>query len=224
MNHDLIYRLSHDLQAPLRGISLSAGWILEGLGEHVDEDMESAAAALGHSVSRMSRLLSGLLDVSRADRGENVDPGGGPFTVLEVVESAALDFPDVEVVVSGDEELSGGRAGFDRTVRELLSNAALHGEASPTRVTVTVERACVQAVITLSDEGRGVDPRMGPDLFELFASRFGASSSEHVGVGLAVARATAEANGGELQLVQGEHSGACFRLTWPVSVRRRLCA
>lgn len=220
MNHDLIYRLSHDLQAPLRGISLSSGWIFEGLGDDLDSEMEGAKNALQHSVSRLERLLGGLLDLSRADRGASVDDTDGPFEPAAAFERAAGDRSDVELSVTGDAPLAGSREGFERVAQELLANAALHGESDVARVTVDVQVDGESARVVVADDGPGVDERMRDVAFELFVSRFGASSPEHVGVGLTIARATAVANGGSLDLRSDEGRGARFDLRWPVSTRR----
>lgn len=225
MSHstDLIYRLSHDLQAPMRGITVSSGWIVEGLGNDLDEEMSGAVDALNHSVGRMQKLLDGLLDLSRAGRGKNVEPSNSGFSARAAIESSASGSSEaLDLAIEGDVELGASSEGFERVVRELIDNAILHTEESPAVARVSIERDGPNARVVVTDEGPGVDVYMGDAVFDLFSSRFGAGSSDHVGVGLTIARAIAEANGGTVSLAKHDGPGARFVVAWPVSLAARV--
>jgi len=72
-NRDLdqfAYVTSHDLQAPLRGISSLASWIEEDLGAALSEPTREKLQLLRGRVKRLEGLIQGILDYSRAGRGE----------------------------------------------------------------------------------------------------------------------------------------------------------
>jgi signal transduction histidine kinase len=125
------------------------------------------------------------LVVSHRERGLRVDwapSGGAPVTVDG----------DALVVVLGN----------------LLGNALAHAPGSLCRVEVTVTDVLV---VTVSDDGPGVDPATRPRVYEAGTSRPGSAGE---GLGLAISRDLARRAGGDLTEVGGD-GGACFVLTLP---------
>jgi signal transduction histidine kinase len=76
----------------------------------------------------------------------------------------------------------------------LIENGLMHGSGT---VTLHTRITGTQAVIEVTDEGHGVAPELGARVFERTVS--GRNST---GIGLAVARDLAEADGGRLELLQ----------------------
>jgi len=96
-----------------------------------------------------------------------------------------------------------------RALRNLIENAL---KASPAGETVIV-RAGPGAVLTVSDHGPGVDPRVRHDLVARFWQR-----DRHrpgAGLGLAIVKKTVEAHGGSLGLEDNRPRGAVFSLRFP---------
>jgi signal transduction histidine kinase len=110
----------------------------------------------------------------------------------ELVESVAADDPSVRV--EGEPvRVLGDRAALERALVNLVQNAELHGPSGGT-VTVATVRRGDSAVLSVSDEGVGLDPVDGERAFE----RFWRSGNDESGsgLGLAIVRATAERHGG----------------------------
>ncbi len=104
---------------------------------------------------------------------------------------------------------------LQRAIGNLLDNAMRHGRApgaDQAIVTVTV----ADGRITVADQGPGIDPGIGDDLFERFAAGNGSAGA---GIGLSVVRWVALAHGGDLKVHNGDEGGAIFEFRLPVAER-----
>jgi signal transduction histidine kinase len=105
---------------------------------------------------------------------------------------------------------------LERIVGNLVDNAVKH---SPAGGAVTLEIKSGDTVgLTVCDQGTGVPQGDQAQLFNRFFrgdTRHGDGSS--TGLGLAIAKAAAEAHGGRLEFV-GNDPGAVFRLVLPLGV------
>ncbi len=188
---------SHQLRTPLTALSMRLEEIT--LTEDLDTVKEEAAIALAQ-VERLTDVVQRLLTNSR-------DPRTGSavtFDLDEVIQQQADEWRPAyrqagrAIVSSGKRHLEavGTPGAVAQVLAALIENSLMHGGgtvALRTRVTGN------QAVIEVTDEGPGVPPDLGARIFERTIS--GRNST---GIGLAVARDLAEADGGRLEMLQTE--------------------
>jgi signal transduction histidine kinase len=200
---EFIANASHELRTPL----FSLGGFLELLDDE-DLDEETRAEflrAMREQVTRLTKLATDLLDLSRMDAGrlgvseEVLDLGALASEVTsEFVPTAAgsghrLDtVADLAVPARGDAErvLQIGRI--------LVENALLH---TPPQTTVRVSAAVDghRATLTVADDGPGIPREAVTQVFERFY-RLDGSVASGSGLGLAIARELAELMGGRIEL------------------------
>ncbi|WP_084614637.1 sensor histidine kinase [Nakamurella lactea] len=191
---------SHELRTPLAAIRGYA----ELAGRNPDD-----AAGVTHSLARvhseserMSSLVDDLLLLARLDAGRPLDHDPVDLTALaiDVVSDARvagpdhhwrLELPPEPIVVRGD----GAR--LHQLLANLLANARTHTPPGCTVVTgLRTERA--MAVLTVTDDGPGIDPALQPGIFGRFVrgdqSRSRAAGS--TGLGLAIVAAVTAAHDG----------------------------
>ncbi|MYS25127.1 Signal transduction histidine kinase [Streptomyces sp. DvalAA-14] len=187
---------SHQLRTPLTALSMR---LEEIVATARDEEAvkEEATIALGQ-VERLTDVVQRLLTNSRDPRsGSAVD-----FDLDEVIRQQAEEWRPAyqsegrSLVLSGSRSLRavGTPGAVAQVLATLIENSLMHGAgtvALHTRVTGN------QAVVEVSDDGPGVPPDLGARVFERAVS--GRNST---GLGLAVARDLAEADGGRLELLQ----------------------
>ncbi|MDT0548844.1 MULTISPECIES: ATP-binding protein [Streptomyces] len=186
---------SHQLRTPLTALSMRLEEItLTDDPETVKEEAQIALA----QVERLTDVVQRLLTNSR-------DPRTGSavaFDLDEVVKQQIEEWRPASrsegraIVRSGKKGLRavGTPGAVAQVLATLIENSLMHGDgtvALRTRVTGN------QAVVEVSDEGPGVPPDLGARVFERTVS--GRNST---GLGLAVARDLAEADGGRLELLQ----------------------
>ncbi|MCZ4513481.1 ATP-binding protein [Streptomyces sp. ActVer] len=188
---------SHQLRTPLTALSMRLEEIT--LTDDPDIVKEEATIALGQ-VERLTDVVERLLTNSR-------DPRTGSavtFDLDEVIKQQLAEWRPAyrnagrAIVSSGKHQLQavGTPGAVAQVLAALIENSLMHGGgtvALRTRVTGN------QAVIEVTDEGPGVPADLGARIFERAIS--GRNST---GIGLAVARDLAEADGGRLEMLQAQ--------------------
>jgi two-component system OmpR family sensor kinase len=197
---------SHELRTPLasiRGYSeLSLRSLQRSHGPEVMETTEQALERIQAQSLRMTTLVEDLLLLARLDEGQELVYGSVDLTrvcVEAVADSQAagpdhawaLDVGDVPIEVSGD------ASRLHQVLANLLGNARTHTPPGTT-VTTRLQRAGDEAVISVHDDGPGIDPSVAEELFERFAraDRSRARKTGGTGLGLSIARAIVEAHHG----------------------------
>lgn len=188
---------SHQLRTPLTALSMRLEEIT--LTDDLDTVKEEATVALTQ-VERLTDVVERLLTNARDPRtGNAVD-----FDLDEVIKQQIEEWRPAyrsagrAIISSGKEHLKavGTPGAVAQVLAALIENSLMHGGgtvALRTRVTGN------QAVIEVTDQGPGVPADLGARIFERAIS--GRNST---GIGLAVARDLAEADGGRLELLQGK--------------------
>jgi heavy metal sensor kinase len=216
---------AHELRTPLTAIRSvgEVGLRTEAGAEHYRE----VIASMLEEVSRLTRLVDGLLAVARADAGQ-VQLERTGVAVLELARDVAAflealaEEKGLILSVEGDDSVlvSGDRLVLRQVLVNLLDNAIKY---SPAGGRVAVRVLCDgegQAAIEVEDSGPGIAAEHRERVFDRFYRVDEARSREAggVGLGLAMAKWGAEAHGGRLDLVSGD-SGCRFRLRLPAARR-----
>ena len=213
---------SHELRTPvtvLYGVSES----LRRRGDELTEETKADLLVAFHEQStRLKLLVDQLLDLSRVDtHAVEIVPTDIVVreAVEEVIRTVAPDAADrVELHVEPELTFVVDRNAFERVISNLIGNARRYG-APP--IVVTAEAQDRHYRLAIEDRGRGVEPDFVPRLFDRFSrsesSREGGTSG--AGLGLSIARAYANAHGGELYYTPAAPHGARFELVIPRAPR-----
>lgn len=187
---------SHQLRTPLTALSMR----LEEMISAADDPevvREEGAAALTQT-ERLSRVVDQLLGRTRRVRGTHTQLIDIDEIIAQQVEEWEPAFRRAgrELQVVGVSGLQGVATpgGLAQVLATLLDNALAHGGGEVTIRTSSTSRS---VVIEVSDEGAGVPAELVSTVFEREVTGSGGT-----GLGLALARSLAEADGGRLELVR----------------------
>jgi signal transduction histidine kinase len=212
---------SHELKTPLTLVRIDTE-VLRGNLENSD-DRELADEVLVET-DRMSVILADLLTMARLDANV-LDVARKPFDLSNLIKEEAERFKvrakheGVRLEVRAPDELlaSGDPARTSQILSALLDNA-LRFTPSGGSVEVTARKQDDRVEAIVSDTGTGVPPEHLPRIFERFY-RAEADRSRvdggGTGIGLAIAKGLARAQGGDLDAENAKDGGAVFRLKMP---------
>jgi K+-sensing histidine kinase KdpD len=212
----LLHAVSHDLRSPLTAIVAAASGLANPQVTLDEVDRRELVETIRSEADRLDRLVGNLLDLSRLRAGAAV-PHPELWTIDDLV-SRALDELGARgdrVDVVFDREIPPVEVDavqLERALVNILDNA-LKFSPPDSHVELRVEVRDGAVLVHVLDEGPGVpDPEI---VFEPFHS---AGLQGGAGLGLAIARGFAEANGA---LVRAEPAkrGAHFVLELPVATR-----
>jgi signal transduction histidine kinase len=187
---------SHQLRTPLTALSMRLEEIIATADEQ-ETVKEEATIALSQ-VERLTDVVQRLLTNARDPRtGSAVD-----FDLDEVIKQQVEEWRPAyrnegrTITTAGTKRLRavGTPGAVAQVLATLIENGLMHGAGT---VTISTRVTGNQAVVEVTDEGQGVPPELGSRVFERAVS--GRNST---GIGLAVARDLAEADGGRLELLQ----------------------
>jgi two-component system, OmpR family, sensor kinase len=213
---------SHELRTPLAAIQGYSELI--GATEALSDDGDRSLGRVREQTRRMTELVENLLLLARLDEGR--PPAEEPVDLTRLAVDLSRDFTvaakdhrwklefDAEhpVVVTGDEPQ------LNRVLQNLMSNARKH-TSDGTTVTVGVRATPDgQALLTVTDNGEGIDPEFLDKVFDRFAradaARSGAAPT--TGLGLSIVKAIVESHGGHIS-VESEPGRTQFAVRLPLA-------
>jgi signal transduction histidine kinase len=221
--NEFLAALSHELRNPLAPLR-TALQLLQM--DDRKQTRDRLIQTMDRQVNQLGRLVDDLLEVSRISRGalelrrEPVDIASVITLAVEtsepVIKSAehelSFHVPDHPVWVYGD------RARLAQILSNLLNNAARYTEPGG-RIAIRAQVHHGEVLISVRDNGAGIEPSALSQLFELFARgpESAQQNREGLGVGLALARRLADMHGGSLVgASEGLGKGSEFTLRLPV--------
>jgi signal transduction histidine kinase len=190
----------------------------EGAWLAVDEDLPEALDFIRKSTEKMDRLINSILELSRQGRRpltpEHLDMNGLADAVAASLHQRAHD-AGAELIVEPLPPLQSDRIAVEQILSNLMENALKYlAPTRPGKVIVGGRRNGRMVEITVSDNGRGIDPADHERVFDLFR-RAGAQDQPGEGIGLANVRALAYRLGGHVALDSKLDEGAVFTLSLP---------
>ncbi len=220
---DFVADASHELRTPLTSILANLELLEASFAERGadPEEDEIVAGALGSS-RRMRRLVADLLLLARADAGR---AGLRRACDLGVVARGAVDeirptATDHELVLDAEAglEVEGNPDDLHRLVLNLVENGARHTPTGCT-VSVVVSRDGSEARLEVYDDGPGLPPRLGGQIFARFVRDDGpadVSRDSGTGLGLAIVKAVATSHGGRVEAGSSAAGGASVVIHLPL--------
>jgi signal transduction histidine kinase len=203
--------VAHDLREPITGIA----HLVTLLERRADEPPSpEVLALLRASTERARELIDGVLDYARA--GELQREPVALDRVMGDVEAdlrPTLDEVGATLGVGVLPEVDGDPRQLRRLLQNLVGNAIKFRGEAPPRVDVSALKGSEGWVVTVRDNGVGIDPEQTSRIFGMFARLNGETAG--TGIGLAVCRRVVEAHGGRIWVEPAEGGGSAFRFTLP---------
>ena len=218
---------SHELKTPLTAILADAS-ILAREPDKTVREQQMWLDGISSEAERMRRLTEDMLSLAQADAGQEAVPAMVRVNLSQLVERACLQFEPAAferglVIEDGIEpgiEVMGSADKLEGMVKTLLENACKYGAGSGTPVTVGLRRQHGSALLSVGNGGDPIPPEDLPHVFERFyrsdKSRVQDGESLSFGLGLAIAKSTAELHKGSIKAESGA-GGTVFSVSLPLA-------
>jgi PAS domain S-box-containing protein len=226
LKSQFVSMVSHELRTPLTSIRASMQLLVAEGKTATDPEADQLVRVALSNADRLIRIVNDILDMSKIEAGEMmVSPRqapAGPIVEESIrsVEGVARD-AKVTIVCPGFDDVPDVNADPDRTIQvlvNLLSNAVKHAP-SGSKVEVSASREQAMLAIAVRDHGPGIPSHKVNFIFEPF-TQLDSSDTRRIagtGLGLTIARALAEKQGGTIRVASREGEGATFTLTLPIA-------
>jgi signal transduction histidine kinase len=203
--------VAHDLREPVTGIAHLVT-LLERRAE--EPPSPEVLTLLRASTERARELIDGVLAYARAGelRRERV---ALERVMAEVAEDLrpGLEAAGAALEVGPLPEVDGDPRQLRRVLQNLVANAVKFRGEAPPRVEVSALADREEWVVTVRDNGVGVEPEHAGRIFGMFSRVNG--ETEGAGIGLSVCRRVVEAHGGRIWVEPAQGGGSAFRFTLP---------
>lgn len=218
------YTVSHDLRSPLVTIQGFVSMFREDFERNEKEKVERDLKCIETAATKMGRLLSDTLELSRIGRVAN-PPEDVPFgeLVREAKEQTAeqIKSSGVEISVAGDfPTVHVDHMKIVEVLVNLIANSINYmGEQSNPKIDIDYRVEGNETVFFVKDNGIGIDPSQHEKVFELFYKVD--KDSKGTGAGLAIVKRIIEVHGGHIWIESEKGKGCAVCFTLPVHMNKK---
>jgi PAS domain S-box-containing protein len=216
---DFAYIASHDLKAPLRGISNYATFLIEDYADKIDQAGQDKLLTLGRLTKRMEEIINDLLTYSRVGRTEEGMAAVDLNAVLaDVLDSLKVFLDEVNATVLVPEPLPRfycDQVRVRAVFHNLITNGVKYNDSPEKQISITwQENAEGETVFSVSDNGIGIAEKHQDKVFGIFKRlHSGDKYGGGTGAGLAIVKKIIERHKGRVWLDSEEGQGTTFHFT-----------
>ena len=213
--------VSHDLRTPITAISINTESLLR---QHPTTHARASLERIRQSTRRADRMITDLLDLTRARMGTGVPVRPAPMNLCavatQVVQELRQVHPQHVFALQTHGEMLGNwdAERLAQVFSNLLHNAAKYStlDAPITCALTSCDSAVRISVHNVHSAGKAITPESMEHLFEPMWRGDGArGNGEGVGLGLFIVETIARAHGGSCAVVSNDAEGTTFVVTLP---------
>ena len=209
------YAASHDLQEPLRSIGSYAQLLQRRYAD--DAEASEYAGFMVDGVARMSTLIHDLLVYSRVGSGAlRRRPAALDNALQWGLLNLERSIREQNATVTYDTlpELIVDEGQISQLFQNLIGNSLKYRATLPPLIHVSADESMEEWIITVRDNGIGVDPKFHQHIFGVF-KRLHGREVPGTGMGLAICRRIVESHAGRIWVESDGKNGSAFRFALP---------
>lgn len=218
------YAISHDLREPLRTIRAYLQLLQKRYSPHLDDDAQTFIGFARDGATRMDKLLRDLLgythltqkslSVTELDLNQIIKRIHQNLQYQITKNEALIHLPSPLPAIRGIE------TEIELLFQNLIQNAIKFRRESSPIIIIQAEERENFFILSVSDNGIGIDPEHFDRIFKLF-QRLHNQDYDGTGMGLALCKRIVEKAGGSIWLKSELNKGSTFYIKWPTNPRSR---
>jgi signal transduction histidine kinase len=216
---DFAYIVSHDLKAPLRGISSLAGWLATDFGNNLGDEGNKMIEMLIGRIQRMNSLIDGILQYSRVGR---VQEDKVLVEVQELIDNIIqMIKPPANIIISTDNKLPiilMEETRVTQVFQNLIENAIKYMDKENGFITIGNTDLGNKWQFYISDNGPGIDEKYREKVFKIFQTLNPRDKVEGTGIGLTIVKKIIELYEGKIWIESNVGQGTTVKFTLPKNI------
>ena len=213
------YVASHDLQEPLRTVSIYAQLLAKRYQGQLHGDADRFIGFIVENAGRMEKLIYDLLDFSRVDaRGNDFFAHTSCSAALDdAIRNlrSLMDESGAEITRDPLPQVMGDVVQLTRLFQNLLVNSVKYRSPEPPRIHVSARLAGGEWILSVRDNGIGIEPQYAEKVFGIFRVLQPRDKTSGSGMGLAICRKIVSRHEGRIWVESELGKGATFYFTLP---------
>ncbi len=212
------YVASHDLQEPLRAVAGYLSLLEKELGEQLDERGRHHLTGAVQGAQRMHTLISDLLALSRVGtRGQKFEAADLNAVLDHAIEGLSASVQETGATITRDPlptvRVDAGQAAL--VFQNLIGNALKFRSERRPEIHVGAERQSGQWIISVRDNGIGIEPQYFERIFMIFQRLHTRRKYPGTGIGLAICKKIVQRHGGSIWVESEPGRGSTFYFAIP---------
>ena len=212
------YVASHDLQEPLRTISIFVGLIEEKYSGKTDEDTELYLKQIVNAASKMQNLIKDLLDFSQIGRNISFAATDCNNILKEVIANLGATIKESKAKITSTvlPVVIGNEIELRQLFQNLISNAIkFHKKNSNPEIEITFVEKDTEYLFAFKDNGIGLEEQYKDRIFIIFQRLHTATEYAGTGIGLATCKKIVALHNGKIWMESKLGHGSIFYFTIP---------
>lgn len=221
VRRDFVSNVSHEVKTPVSAIKAAVETLRDLPGQD-DPDAQRFLQIISRQADRLAAIVDDLLSLARIEQDRESALSDVKLNALWPIVAAAIetcqsaaDAKHIHVACECDRQIKAqvNEQLLTQAVVNLIDNAVKYSDPN-TSVLVACEESDGQAVLSVTDQGRGIEAKHLPRVFERFYRTDKARSRElgGTGLGLSIVKHIAEAHGGRVSVNSEPGVGSTFRI------------
>ncbi|HEY7304807.1 MAG TPA: ATP-binding protein [Bryobacteraceae bacterium] len=213
------YSASHDLQEPLRNLSLYSQMLQRSYQGRLDPQADEFIGYVVGGAARMSELVKDLLSYLKISGGHT--DSVRPEPVKAAIDKALSNLQGVltsnRAIVIYDElpYVAVNAVHLQQLFQNLISNAVKYRSTEDPQIQISAMESNGYWCFSVKDNGIGISPQYTSTVFRLFKRLHGHGEYPGTGVGLAICQKIVERHGGRIWVESQPGKGSDFKFTLP---------
>jgi signal transduction histidine kinase len=215
------YSASHDLQEPLRILTLYSQKLQRSLGQGLDPNASECVTFLSKAANQMQQLIAGLLAYTRAgdvDREVN-EPADLNDVLAKVKGLLQVQIRDQRCTITANSlpKVRAHEIHAQQLLQNLIGNAIKYRDDNrDPQIEIRARRKGEFWELSVQDNGIGIEPQYAKQVFGIF-KRLHGQQYAGTGIGLAICQRIVEGYGGEIWVESEPGRSSTFIFTLPAA-------
>ncbi len=222
LKSEFVAKVSHELKTPLTSMGMAVGILNDGIAGHLTDKQKELIESMRDDYDRLNRMVKDILELSRIESGgiklqfEKMEVND---LLRECVKTYTLQSKEKEINLTfqpSEEQIyiTADHHYLMNAIGNFVGNS-IKFTPKGGEITISSEKKVLGLIITISDNGPGINPEYLDKIFDKFVQVSG-SRPGSVGLGLTIAKEIIDLHNGSINVWSKPGQGSRFEITLPV--------